>query len=347
LPDPQPSPRELWRSLGEDGVLAKLSLPGEAQPDPVALAELLTGLDATLPAGLVLSVCVQVATVIPLLRALCVHSQLAAEVLAQALRGSAVTALAATDAGLSGSALLDARTELRQAGDDIVLAGGKEWITNALCCDYALVLARHSAARHFTSFSWILVPADCPGVAKEPAGNELLGGSGLGHLRFDGVRLGREHLVGRRGRALAELALQIRTERLAGALWARAMCRRVLTSTREYLLARPADEGMLWDNMAVRERFGRCVTELIRLDALCRRGVGGAAEAMALKSAYADSAERILSECVALRGADSFRDGGLAMLRAQATMFGIAGGASGAMLAGVADHAAELLEGIR
>jgi hypothetical protein len=68
---------------------------------------------------------------------------------------------------------------------------------------------------------------------------------------------------------------------------------------------------------------------------------------MALKAAYAESAERILSECVSLRGADSFRDGGLARLREQAAMFGIAGGATGAMLAGVADHADELLCGRR
>jgi acyl-CoA dehydrogenase len=346
LPDSLPGPRELWRGLGESGVLAELSPPGDTQPDPARLSRLLADLDGALPAGLVLSVCVQVGTVIPLLRTFAGHSPLAAKVLATMLHGDCVTALAATDAGLSGSSLLDARTELREAGNEVVLTGGKDWITNALCCDYALVLTRHSAARHFTSFSWILLPAECAGVTRKSAGDELLPGSGLGHLAFDGVRLGGEHLVGRRGRGLAEFAQRIGTERLASALWARAMCRRVLASTHQYLLTRPAGDGTLWHNAAVRQRFGGCLTELARLDTLCQRGVGSAAEGMVLKAACAESAERILSECVSLRGADSFRDGGLAQQRAQAAMFGIAGGATGAMLAGVAEHAAELLRGI-
>lgn len=168
MPDPLPAPRELWRDLGQAGVLAKLSPFEDTQPDPVPLAELLTSLDAAFPAGLVLSVCVQVATVIPLLRAVRGHSPLAADVLSRALQGNAVIALAATDAGLSGSALLDVRTELREAGDDVVLTGAKEWITNAVCCDYALVLARHSAARHFTSFSWVLVPVSSDGLPGSP-----------------------------------------------------------------------------------------------------------------------------------------------------------------------------------
>lgn len=346
VPGSLPSPRELWRGLGQAGVLAGLCPSDDGQPDPALLSQLLTELDAALPAGFVLSVCVQVATVLPLLHALTGDSPLAAAVLASTVRGDQVTALAATDRGISGSALLDARTELREEGDEVVLTGGKEWVTNAMCCDYALVLARHSRSRHFTSFSWVLVPAVSAGVTKEAAGGELLGGSGLGHFVFDGVRLSRGNVVGRRGRALAEFARQIGTERLAGALWARAMCRRALDRTHEYLLHRSAGEGTLWDNAAVRERFGRCLTELVRLDALCRRGVATAAEGMVLKAACADSTERILSECVSLRGADSFRDGGLALLRAQAAMFGIAGGATGSMLGGVAEHATELLGGI-
>lgn len=331
--------------MARGGVLAQVC-PDGGQPDPRRLGTLLSILDATLAPGLVLSACVQVATVIPLLRAAGGDRPAAGKVLAEALRGDAVTALAATDAGMSGSALLDTTTELRDAGDEIMLCGGKDWITNAVCCDYALVLARHDAVRHFTSFSWVLVPVTRPGVTREPAAGELFGDAGLGHLRFDRVRLGRECVIGGRGRALAQFARQIRTERLAGALWARAMCRRVLSGTHEYLLNRPAGDGTLWDNPAVRERFARALVDLQRLDALCAaqlRGNGGTAERMALKAACAESADRILSECVSLRGADSFRDGGLAVLRAQAAMFGIAGGSSGAMLAGVAEHAAELL----
>jgi len=340
--------RTLWRNLGRAGVLLPVYPPPGERPevDPDCLQDLLAELDARLRLGLVLSVCVQVATVIPLLRAAAGDSPLADQVLTEALRGDAVTALAATDAGLSGSALLDMRTELRDDAEGVVLRGGKAWIANASCCDYALVLARHSPARHFTSFSWVLVPAGHAGVTCQPATTELFTGAALGHLRFDDVRLGREHVVGRRGRALAEFAWHIGTERLAGALWVRALCRRVLQGTREYLQNRCAGEGMLWENAAIRERFARCLVEFRRLDALCaayRAPGGGVAEGMLLKAGCAESADRILGECVNLQGADAFRDGGLAVLRTQAAMFGIAGGATGTMLAGVAEHADELL----
>jgi acyl-CoA dehydrogenase len=341
-------PRTLWRNLGRAGLLPPVwAPPGTCgNVDPARLGELLGELDARLPPGLVLSVCVQVATAIPVLRAASGDSPLAGKVLADALRGDAIMALAATDAAVSGSALLEARTELRDDGDELVLSGGKDWIVNADCCDFALVLARHSPARHFTSFSWVLVPAGHAGVSCQPAATALFPGAGLGHLRFDDVRLDRQHVVGRRGRALAEFARCIGAERLAGALWARAMCRRVLRGTRDYLRGRKTGEATLWDNAAVRERFARCLVDLRRLDALCGTyGAlpSGAADGMVLKAAYAESADRILGECVNLRGADSFRDGGLATLRAQAEMFGIAGGATGAMLAGVAEHADELL----
>jgi acyl-CoA dehydrogenase len=335
-------PRAVWRRLGEAGLL-DLAGGGE-EVDPGRLGDLLAELDARLPLGVVLAVCVQVATVVPLLRTLAPGSPLAADVLGQMLRGEAIVALAATDAAVSGSALLDARTELREEGKGgrVLLRGGKEWITAATLCDHALVLARHRPERHFTSFRWALVPADAPGVRREAAG-ERFAGAGVGHLRFDGVALRPEQVVGRPGRGLAEFARRIGTERLAGALWGRALCRRVLADTHDHLRRRSTGEGTLWDNAAVRERFARCVVEWRALDALCAAGAGSAAAGMALKAACGEAVDRILAECVSLRGADAFREGGLAALREQAAMFGIAGGATGAMLAGVADHVDELL----
>jgi hypothetical protein len=72
-----------------------------------------------------------------------------------------------------------------------------------------------------------------------------------------------------------------------------------------------------------------------------------AAAGMALKAAVGASVEQILGECADLRGADAFRDGGEASLRAEAAMFRVAGGATGAMLAGIADHADTLLRARR
>jgi acyl-CoA dehydrogenase len=320
--------REVWRGLGAEGAL-----------DQPELGELIADLDRRLPLGVVLSVVVQVASALPLLRELAARSPLAGEVLEEALAGEAIVALAVTDGAAPGSDLLEAQTSLRETGDGWVLDGEKRWITNATQCDHALVLARHRPASHFTSFRWVLVPAAAEGVSSEPATTGLFAGSGLGHLRFDGVRLEPDHLVGPPGRGLPQFFDHVARERLAGALWARSLCRRVLRDTHSHLAA-----GRLWDNAAIRERFARCLVDLRCLDALCEQLDGGRTDAMVLKVAGAGILDRVLAECASLRGADAFRDGGEAELRAEATMWGIAGGATGALLAGIADHADDLLE---
>lgn len=355
----------VWRALGAGGLLDALSNAppgGRTDIDRRRLDDLLAELDARLPVGAVLSVCVQIATVVPLLRDLAPTSPYAAGVLEAALAGEAVVALAVTDSAAPGSDLLEAETALSRVNGDSRLDGRKSWITNAGHCTHALVLARHRPARHFTSFQWVLVPATAEGVSAQAAATDLFAGSGVGHLRFDAVRLAPEQVVGAPGRALAQFVHHIYTERLAGALWARSLCRRVLIDTRTFLADRQLHGMPQWDNAAIRERFARCLIDLNCLDAVCATEHGHAAGddddrakaasitgarrgAMLLKATSALSVDRILSECVSLRGADAFRDGGEAMLRAEAAMFGTAGGAVGALLAGIADHADEVLAG--
>lgn len=343
---------EVWRALGSAGVLNRLYGASTPRVNRRLLDDLLAELDARLPVGVVLSVCVQVATVIPLLQDLALRSRAAAAVLAEALRGEAVVALAVTDSAAAGSDLLDAQTCIRTTPAGRFLEGRKLWITNAGHCDYVLALARHRAERHFTSFQWVLLPSATPGVSAEPAASELFAGSAVGHLRFDGVRLEPEHVVGASGRGLAQFFNHIHTERLAGALWGRSLCRRVLADTRTYLAGRQLNGASQWDNAAIKERFARCLVELRCLDALCAleqddRPPSPSTGAMLLKAACAERVERILTECVSLRGADAFRDGGEARLRAEAAMFGIAGGATGALLAAIAEYADDVLDGGR
>lgn len=336
--------RAVWRALGDAGLLADLTEPGAGLD---RLDALLAALDERQPLGTVLSVCVQVASALPILRE--AGGDPAGKAADAAGRGEAVLAFAVTDAATAGSDLMALGTRAQLTDDRVRLDGGKSWITNACGADHALVLARHREVRHFTSFLWVLVPMDTPGVVVEPAGSDLFAGAGLGHLRFDDVTVGRDHLLGAPGRGLPTFARHIGTERIAGALWARAMCRRALADTHGRLVARTSGGRPLWENDAVRARFARCLVELRRVDAMCAQhtacvpGSAAQASSMLLKAATAQSLTLVLDECVQLVGADAFVPGGLAELRAGAAMFGIAGGATGALLAGIAEHAAELL----
>lgn len=296
----------------------------------------LSSLDGRYPVGVVLACCVQHATVLPLLRE---HSH---PLVPEVEDGSAVVALAATDDVGAGSDLMAMGTTVSVSSSSVVVTGVKRWITNACRASHALVLARHKPVRHFTSLAWVLVPLDAPGVKVEAEPTSLFDGAEIGAITLDSVELDPSALVGSPGRGLVSFARHVASERRAGAEWAVALCRRVLLDVRARLVVRPLGDGVLWDNAAVRERYARCVVEVWRLEAALRV-TDDLAAAMALKVVVAEGLDFVLRECASLLGAEAFVDGGVASLRSALGMFGVAGGAVGAMLAGVADHAEELL----
>jgi acyl-CoA dehydrogenase len=335
------SVRELWRALGEAGLIEALFADG-ARPSSAFLGALLAALDARFPIGVTLGICVQVGSALPIL--LDSGGDDLGVVRHDALAGKAMVALAATDEAAAGSDLMDAATILTGTDDGEIVEGGKLWITNAAQADQLLVLARCRQDRHFTSFAWVLVPRDAPGVSVRPATTTFFRGAGLGHISFDAVRVTAEQVVGRRGYALPSFARYISVERLAGALWATALTRRVIESTCQWLTTPSAAGPSRWDDQVARHRFARCLVEQQRAESLCAQlssqvgGPDGQRAAMVLKAGVAMSTDLILSECASLQGAHAWADGGLAWLRAEAGMFGVAGGTTDALLDGIASY---------
>ncbi|WBB78725.1 acyl-CoA dehydrogenase [Micromonospora sp. WMMD882] len=338
---------DVWRTLGAAGRLARVYRDGDPRRgvDPAGLGALLTAVDRRCPLGTTLAVCVPLATCLPLLAG---GDGPAARTLAAALRGDAVVALAATDDG-AGCDLTSLTTEVTLRDDHVEVSGVKRWITNATACDAVLVLARHRPGPHFTNFTWVLVPADAPGVRAEPADTDLFDGAGAGHLFFDRVRLGREHVVGGVGRGLSGFAAHIAVERLAGALWAVGLCRRVLTETWRHLQDRRYGDGTLWHLEGIRQRYAaallrarqhQALTESLADAVATRRDATAAAM---LKASAAGTVERVLDECAHLQGAYGFRSDGPQRLRAQAALFGIGGGTTEVVLSVVAGATADVL----
>ena len=189
---PDAGTRAIWSALGRAGVLHRLYPPDTPthRPDPQLLRELVRAMDAVHPPGVVLSVCVPAASALPLLGEASRRgptdpgAALAGDVRRAALDGAGIVALAATDAGAAGSDLVRMTTTVDSADGQLVVHGGKRWITNATVADHALVLARRRPGEHFTNFSWVLVPLAAPGVRVEPVAGPFFAGAGLGHLHF-------------------------------------------------------------------------------------------------------------------------------------------------------------------
>jgi len=349
--DPDAIGREIWAALGAAGLIRPV-YDGE---DPVRgvrpdrLGAVLSAVDARFSCGATLSICVQLATAIPILAGgRGPASEMLDEVLNEVLDGRAVLALAATDAE-SGGDLTAMETAIEIGRHAIVLSGGKRWVTNATAADHLLVLARHRPEKHFTSLTWVLVPATAPGVLTAPAESQLFHAASVGHVDLGAVHLSSTHVVGQVGRGLPAFARHIATERLAGALWAVAFCRRVLATTIDRLTQRRLGDGTLWTNPAVRQRVAVAIVRTRELAALAESLSADVAirfdalAAATLKSAAGATVDEVLATCAHLHGADGFVDGGMQQLRAQGALFGIGGGATEVVLSIVAGGADRLL----
>jgi citronellyl-CoA dehydrogenase len=341
---------QVWRALAAARLITSAYRGGDPGNgvDPDGLGRILAAVDERAEIGATLSVCVQIASCLPLLST---GDGPARELLAEAVGNGAVVALAATDDN-AGSDLTALATELTLDGDDLEITGRKRWITNATCCAGFLVLARSRPGRHFTNFTWVLVPADAPGVHVTPAETDLFEGSGTGHVRFERVRLSRTHLVGRVGRGLGSFAAHMAVERLASALWGVALCRRVLVDTKRRLRERAYGDASLWHLAGVRQRYGTCLVLVEQLDALTRQ-LGEAVTARrdttaaaVLKASAATTVEHVLRECAHLQGAEGFSRTGAQRLRGQAAVWGIGGGVTELLLETIADSADAVLAGL-
>ncbi|MGW5736438.1 MULTISPECIES: acyl-CoA dehydrogenase family protein [Streptomyces] len=339
----------LWAALGAAGHLARAYRDGDVRKgiDADGLADVLAAADARCSIPATLSASVQLATALPIL-ATATGSPIE-PVLTRTLSGAATLALAATDT-TAGTDLTALRTEAAIDPTGVTVSGSKEWITNATTAEAFLVLARHRPGRHFANFTWVLVPADAPGVRVRSAGSTLYEGSGAGHVSFDAVRLGRDHVVGRVGFGLPVFARHIAVERLAGALWGVALCRRALIATRLRLTERAHQDGTLWSRGHVRQRFAAALVRVQELNALTAQAASAIAgnydlqTAAALKAAAGTTVPYVLGECAHLWGAAGFADGGMQELRAQAALFGIGGGTTEVVLDAVAEGAEHVLD---
>jgi alkylation response protein AidB-like acyl-CoA dehydrogenase len=131
------------------------------------------------------------------------------------------------------------RTQARLDGDEWVIDGAKNWISNAGIADFYVVFAlTDRAERRITAF---VVEADRPGFAVGKLERKLgIHGSPTGSPTFDGVRVPRENVIGEVGRGMRVALGTLERTRLGAGAQAVGIAQGAIDYARDYAKERVA-----------------------------------------------------------------------------------------------------------
>jgi len=235
------SPRELWRRMGENGLLC-VDVPAEyggAGADFSLSAVVVEEIARAGFGGLATGVSVHSDIVTPYILHLGSEEQ-KRYWLPRLVSGEAVGAIGMTEPG-AGSDLQGMKTRAERDGDGYRINGQKTFITNGIHCDLLIVAAKTDPAAGAKGITLFTVDANTPGFQRgrrmEKIGQH---GSDTAELFFEDVRVGAEQILGGEGRGFANLMNELPRERLILAIAALAAAEGALERTVAYVKERHA-----------------------------------------------------------------------------------------------------------
>lgn len=137
-----------------------------------------------------------------------------------------------------GSNVAGIELRAQDQGDHYELNGSKLWITNGANADYAIVLARTFSAGCDGKLSLFLVEREQSAYESRLVDKMVLKASGTAELRFDGVRVPKESLLGVEGTALKTMLTGLNYGRLNIAMGAVGAAQAALDLSIEYAKTR-------------------------------------------------------------------------------------------------------------
>ncbi|CAN7981384.1 unnamed protein product [Ixodes pacificus] len=171
---------------------------------------------------------------------------------------------------------LHIKTTAERRGDDLVINGGKMWITNGCQADWMCLLAntRRDGPRHRTK-SLICLPLKTPGVTVARSIKKMgHHSSDTAQLFFEDVRVPAKNIIGEEGMGFIYQMLQFQEERLAAAISSAPVMDRIIRETRDYCRQRKVFGAPLIQNQVIQFRLAELQTEVEAFRALCYRAAG-------------------------------------------------------------------------
>jgi acyl-CoA dehydrogenase len=166
------------------------------------------------------------------------------------------------------------RTTAEKDSNEWVIDGHKWWTTQGIEADVLIVLARTDPEVHpYEGCSLFLVPAEAPGVEVVRAIPHIGGGPrGASHaeIRYEGVRVPEEHLLGAEGEGFSHVQQRLGPARLTHCMRYAGMARRALNVAEAYTSEREAFDSTLAQKQGPRFAVAEAATDLRAARSLVR-----------------------------------------------------------------------------
>ena len=229
--------------------------------------------------------------------------------------GRALAAFALTEPR-SGSDVAATETTATRDGGGFVLEGEKTWISNGGIADVYTVFARTGEAPGARGLSAFVVPADAPGFEIVER-LETIAPHPLARIRFDGVRLPADALIGRPGDGFKVAMSVLDVFRSTVAAAALGFARRALDEALARATSRRLFGAPLADHQMVQGHLADLALDvdaaaLLTYRAAWTRDAGAprvTREAAMAKLFATDRAQAVIDAAVQIHGGDGVRSG--------------------------------------
>ena len=171
----------------------------------------------------------------------------------EVLAGEKIAALAITEPG-GGSDVARLCTKARRDGQEWVIDGEKTFITSGMRADW-ITLAVRTGGPGAAGISLVVVPGDAPGLTRSPLAKMGWWCSDTAQLRFDGVRVPLDHLLGDEGAGFRMIMQNFNGERLLMSAGAVAFAQVCLDEALDWARQRKTFGASLVEHQVIRHKL--------------------------------------------------------------------------------------------
>ena len=223
-------------------------------------------------------------------------------------RGEKIAAFALTEPG-SGSDVANVETRAIEADGGYVVDGAKTYISNGGIADYYVLFARTGEAPGAKGLSAFIVDRGTPGL-DDSERIEVIAPHPLATLRFEGMKLPADALLGERAKGFAAAMGTLDVFRTTVGAAALGFARRALDEATRRAMERRLGDGKLADNPVTQSKLAEMALDvdtsalLIYRSAWLRdvKGARNSREAAMAKLHATDSAQSVIDKAVQMFG---------------------------------------------